>query len=87
MTNPHDDRPPRPEHEPEPWLLSRAQAARLVALSPSTIRDAIHRGELPALVLKRRVRIEPEALRSWLVRTSTPYPSRAPSEPRGTSLR
>ena len=42
-------------------------AAQVALVNPKTIRQAIHRGELRALVSGRVIRIHREALRAWIM--------------------
>jgi excisionase family DNA binding protein len=50
-------------------LLSISEAASRVGLKHLAIRRAIHRGELPALKLCSRIRIEVADLEVWLERS------------------
>jgi excisionase family DNA binding protein len=51
-----------------PTLLTVHQAAERVGLQHLAIRRAIQRGELPAVKLCSRIRIDPSDLHDWIVR-------------------
>lgn len=53
--------------EQEPFLTIH-EAGQRVALGPGAIRRAIQRGDLPAIKLCSRVRIEPAELDRWVAR-------------------
>lgn len=50
----------------EPLTVDLAEAARLLSISPHTVRSYIKKGHLPAVRCCRRVLIEVEALRHWI---------------------
>jgi excisionase family DNA binding protein len=50
-------------------LLSVYEAAERVGLKHVAIRGAIRRGELPAIKLCSRLRIEPAAVDAWIARS------------------
>ena len=59
--------------EEQPWFIRIKDAARLVAIDDSTIRQAIYRKELHARKFQRRGwLIERQELRRWVMAVSTP---------------
>jgi excisionase family DNA binding protein len=55
-----------------PALLSIQQAAQRVGLKHLAIRRAIQRGELPAMKLCSRIRIDPADLERWILQRRVP---------------
>lgn len=55
-----------------PRLLTLHEAAELVGLKHLALRRAIQRGELPAIKLCSRLRIEARDLASWIERNRLP---------------
>jgi excisionase family DNA binding protein len=53
-------------------LLSVYEAAERVGLKHVALRGAIKRGELSAIKLCGRLRIEPEELEAWIARNHMP---------------
>jgi excisionase family DNA binding protein len=47
-------------------LLTVSDAARQLGLKHQALRRAIKRGELPAMKICSRIRIDPDELRSWV---------------------
>lgn len=59
--------------------LTVQQVAELTSLSTDAVRRAIARGELEALMLCNRIRVEPSAFRRWkAARKITPKLDRSP---------
>lgn len=54
-------------------LLSEAEAARYLGISRWTLRDLIHRGDLPCVRIGRRVLLDREDLDAYLVRVKIRY--------------
>jgi excisionase family DNA binding protein len=52
-------------------VLKVDQAAQVALVDPKTIRAAVHRGELKALVQGRVIRVMRESLRVWLAGAHT----------------
>lgn len=49
-----------------PHLLSVADVAVVLGLSEYTVRQAVRDGDLPAVKLRGRIRIDPDAVRAWI---------------------
>jgi len=65
------------ESPPRGWL-NVAEVASIVGLSEKTIRRAIDRGELAASKVRNRIRIDSDAVKSWM--RENPAPTRAAPE-------
>jgi len=60
----------------EPLAVDIAEAARLLSLSPRTIRRHIRSGHIQAVYVGRRVLVPIEALRKTLIEAADAQPSR-----------
>lgn len=56
-------------------LLTLAQVCEHCAVSRSTVKRAIRRGDLSTIHFGRSVRIDRRALTAWVFRNATPAPS------------
>jgi excisionase family DNA binding protein len=52
--------------QPTAMLLTALHAAKALAISPRTLWELTHRGEIPCIKIGRAVRYDPEDLRAWI---------------------
>ena len=75
-----------PTHNPthDRLTLPLPEAARLLGVHPMTLRRAVYRGELRAIVLGRKLLIPREAFEELAAGTTLTVDAPAPTSPRGT---